>query len=150
MEEREAPGATIVHLFGPPPAVEGAPSEAPRKGFCWPHSPIIDKVSRLVTCKRCKSQLDPVDVLLQVADQHEDYVRMLEQTKTMRADLDQLRAEEKKIKARMKSHSRKDAEAAVAAERQKMVEQFREALSHARDVMRSGKRIQELLTGKRS
>lgn len=150
MTDPEAPGAVIVHLFGPPPAVEGAPEKKVRPGqFCWPHWPLIDKVSRLVTCKRCKSPLDPVDVLLEVAERHDEYVRMMDQTRTLRRELEQLHAEEKKVKARTRSHSRKDALAAVAAEREKMSEQLGRAVFHAREVARLGRLLEELVTGKR-
>jgi hypothetical protein len=139
----------IVHLFGPPPAVEGAPEKGPSDYTCYPHSPFIDRTSRVVRCKRCKTQLDPVDVLLQVADQHQDYVRMLEDTRTLRRDLEQMRIEEKKLKQRMQSHSRKDVGVAVAAEREKLLKQYSEVVTRAREIAHAGKRIEELITGKR-
>ena len=62
----------------------------------------------------------PVDVLIQVANRHREYVRMSEETRTLRAGLAQLQAEEKKVKARLKRHSKKDSEIAVAAERDRI------------------------------
>lgn len=138
----------LIHLFGEPPVIDGAPEEAPRKGFCWPHAPSVDKVSRLVTCKRCKSQLDPVDVLLQVADHYDDYVRLGKETSTMRTQLVELRAEEKRIKARMQSHSRKDADVAVSAERERWLESLRRIGGHTDEIARAARLIAKVI-GKR-
>lgn len=117
------PTGLLFHLFGPPPAVDEAPSVGERNWTCYPHAPTVDEVSRTVTCKRCKQQLDPIDVLIMVSRQHEQWTRLLEETSAMRKALEALKAEEKRVKQRTKSHGRKDAAEAVAAERAKLEQQ---------------------------
>jgi hypothetical protein len=124
-DEQPSPGGMVIHLFGPPPAVEGAPRiDRDSSGLCagadrvWhPHSPVVDKVARTVSCGVCKRALDPIDVLLEVAGRHEQWKRLTEEVRTMRGQLATLRDEETRTRARTKAHSRKDAVEAVEAER---------------------------------
>lgn len=134
-------GGIIVHLFGPPPAVDGAPAKAPRAAACYPHRPLVDDAARSVSCSMCKAPLDPIDVLLQVARRHDDWVRLGEETRTMRRDLESLRAEEKRVKARTRRHTRKDAVEAVAAERERLAE----IASRTDDIRKAAKRIDQLM-----
>jgi hypothetical protein len=140
-DDEPASGAIVVHLFGPPPAVDGAPAKAPRTGFCYPHRPLVDDAARTVSCTLCKAPLDPIDVLLQVARRYDDWVRIAEETRTMRRDLEALRAEEKRVKARTRLHARKDAVEAVAAERERLAE----IASRTDDIRRAAKRIDQLM-----
>lgn len=135
----------VVHLFGPPPAVEGAPEVAPRKGYCYPHRPILDEEMRAVSCGKCKAPLDLFDVLLLVSRRYDEWVRLAEETRTMRAEIEALRAEEKRVKARTKSHGRKEAAEAVAAERDKQTRARHEVLTRTNDIRRSLKRIEQLM-----
>ncbi len=138
----------VVHLFGPPPAVDGAPEKAPRQGFCYPHWPSVDEVSRLVTCRRCNSQLDPVDVLLEVSHRHADWVRLAEETRTMRKELNALKDEEGRVKARTRAASRKDATAAVEDERRKSLTRRLEIAGKARDIAALCKQLHKLALSK--
>lgn len=149
MPDEEKPRGLVIHLFGEPPEVEGTPETTGSARRCWPHAPLIDNQSRLVTCKRCNRQLDPVDVLLQVADRYDDYLRISTETSTMRKQLEELRAEEKRIKARMAAHSRKDAVAAVAEERERWQKRLYEIATRTAEVSRACKRIDQLIGVKR-
>lgn len=144
MTDDEQPlGGVIIHLFGPPPAVEGAPS-VDREGssLCssggqtWhQHSPVVDKVSRTVTCGACKRPLDAIDVLLEVASKHAQWNRLRDEVRSMRREVESLRAEEKRVKARTKSHARKDAVDAVDAERARH-DESRRIIAYTTDEMR--------------
>lgn len=138
-------GGTIIHLFGAPPAIEGTPEVVERKGFCYPHAPRVDKVSRTVTCAKCKQALDPVDVLLEVARNHDHWSALLNQTRTMRAELEALKAEEKRVKARTKSHRNKDAQEAIRAERQRSERKRAEMSVRVDDIRRALKRLDQLI-----
>jgi hypothetical protein len=133
----------VIHLFGPPPAIDGAPS-VERGKTCYPHSPVVDSVSRTVKCRRCEQQLDPVDVLITVSRQHEDYKRMLEETSTMRKQFAALEAEEKRVKARTKAASRKDAQAAVEEEREREGLRRQQTAEAAKEIARLSERILRL------
>jgi hypothetical protein len=141
----DEPGGTIIHMFGPPPAVEGAPVTAERKGFCYPHWPVINEELRTVSCRKCKAPLDPIAVLLEVSRKHNDWVRLGEETRTMRKDIEALKAEEKRVKARTQSHGRKDAAEAVAAERAKLAARYAEIACRTDDARRALKRIDQLI-----
>lgn len=137
-------GAIVIHLFGPPPAIEGAPEVVERTGFCYPHAPVLDKNARTVTCKRCKLRLDPFDVLLLVARDHDEWVRLKKESSAMRQELDAMKKEERRVKARTKSHRNKDAVEAVKAERLKDYKRRLEIRSRTDDVRRALKRIDQL------
>jgi hypothetical protein len=134
----------VIHLFGPPAAVDGAPAKAPRKGFCYPHHPILDEELRAVTCARCTAPLDPFDVLLLVARRHEEWKRVHEETATMRKQLAALQDEEKRVKARTKSHSRKDAAVAVEEEREREGLRRQQTADAAKEITRLSERILRL------
>lgn len=140
----------IIHLFGEPPAVEGAPEASSRYGDfqCYPHWPLVDRTSRTVNCKRCKKQLDPIDVLLDVASRAEQWQRAIAETTALRNEVVALKEEEKRVKARTKSHSRKDAEAAVAAERALEQDRRIEVLVRTDEARRALRRVDQLM-GKR-
>jgi len=140
----------IVHLFGEPPAVEGAPEQARKDWRCWPHSPIVDETSRTVTCKRCKTLLDPIDVLLQVASEHARWVQLGEEQRLLAQQVGQLKEEEKRVRARTKSHSRKDADEAVAAERARHEEQRLHVLTRTDEIRRCLARIDHLMGAPRT
>lgn len=137
-------GGLVIHLFGPPPAIEGAPEKAERTGFCYPHSPVLDEVSRTITCKRCKSPLDPFDVLLVVARDYEHWVSLKKESATMRAQLATLQTEEKRVKARTKTHRNKDARAAVADEKRKQLARCLELKEIGIDIRRKLQRVDAL------
>lgn len=135
-DDETLPGAIVIHLFGPPPAIDGAPTVEYRGGVCYPHAPLVSMTARTVTCKRCKEQLDPIDVLRQVARDHALWVRLHEETRTMRKEIEALKEEEKRVKARTKSASRKDAETAVQAERERSLESRRRIAYNADEAIR--------------
>jgi hypothetical protein len=138
----------VVHLFGPPPAVEGAPTSVRDRPFCW-HSPAVDRGARTVFCKRCKAPLDPIVVLADVADKHAEWQRLHDEVSAMRSELAGLRDEEKRVKARTKSHARKDAAAAAAAEREKLASAHAEIATRTDDIRRAVARIDALLGRRR-
>jgi hypothetical protein len=152
-DEKPAAGM-IIHLFGAPPAVDGAPTvnRERRSDICRrdegsfaPHAPLVDSHTRLVTCSRCKAPLDAFDVLLEVARRHEEWNRLSSESRTMRKEIEAMKAEEKRVKARTKSHARKDAASAVAAEREKLAEQHAEIACRTDDARRALKRIDQLI-----
>lgn len=151
-DDESRPGI-VLHLFGPPPAVDGAPSVARDGSLCpkgrngvWTHhAPLVDKVARTVSCANCERQLDPIDVLLEVARRHEDWTRLARESRTMRADLAAMQSEEKRVKARTKSAARKDAAAAAAAERAKLERELAEIACRTDDVRRAITRIDQLI-----
>lgn len=135
----------IIHLFGTPPAVEGAPEVEWRGTGCYPHAPLVDRALRSVSCRRCKANLDPIEVLLEVAHRHEEWNRLTSEVRTMRATVEALKAEEQRVKARTKSHARKDADEAVAAERAKLERQRAEIACRVDDARRALDRIDQLI-----
>lgn len=145
MSDETPPPGTLIHLFGPPPAVDGAPLVAQNGPFCFPHAPNVDNVSRSVSCRRCKATLDPFDVLLEVARRHEQWTRLIEETSTMRKQLAAMQAEEKLVKARTRSASRKDASEAVAAERAKQERARAELACRVDDIVRAARRIDQII-----
>jgi hypothetical protein len=135
----------VIHLFGEPPAVEGAPTVGDRDYKCHPHRPVVDPESRSVSCARCKRQLDPIDVLYDVARRHEQWQALGDELRTMRAAIAALQREEKRVRARTKSHDRKDANVAVANERQRQARIWVEVQSRTDDIRRHLKRIDQLM-----
>lgn len=135
----------VIRLFGPTPDPDGTPGVQQRTQFCYRHAPLLDKVSRTIQCDRCKQSLDAFDCLLQVAQDHDHWQRLLAESRTMRRELETLKAEEKRVKARTKSHRNKDAMAAVADERRKHVRRHAEMACRVDDVQRALKRLQQLI-----
>jgi hypothetical protein len=136
---------TVIHLFGEPPAVDGAPTIGERDYSCWPHQPVVDEQARAVSCARCKAALDPITVLMDVARRHQAYQSLVAEVRTMRANLEALKAEEGRVKARTRSAARKDATAAVAAERERQASATAEVQRRTDDIRHHLDRIDQLM-----
>lgn len=144
MTDEKPIGLNVIHLFGPPPAAEGALEVKWSGSRCYPHWPIVDRALRSVTCKRCKANLDPIDILLEVARRHEEWTRLSAESSTMRREIEALKAEEKRVKARTKSASRKDAQTAVEAERERDGLRRQQTFDAAKEIAELSLRIQRL------
>lgn len=111
---------------------------------CWSHAPVVDTNARTVRCNKCGADLDPIDVLAKVAhaNANRDYVHA--EVVALRKELESLKAEEKRVKARTRSHRNKDARAAVADEKRKQLLRCRELVDKTNDVRRALERIDQL------
>lgn len=94
----------------------------------------LDTASRTVRCTRCDTQLDAFQILLQYAQRERSWRYYDREAKQLYAEIDKLREEEKRIKARTRNAARKDAEAAVQAERERWRETRRKLAWYARDL----------------
>ena len=102
--------------------IHGKWPSIPRRQRCRHHAYEIDALARLVRCQSCGAELDAFKVLNEYATGERtfrDYRRM---TRLQSSRLEDLRAEEKRVKARTRNASRKDAGDAVAAERKRLAE----------------------------
>lgn len=96
--------------------------------FCVHSAYIVQQEQRIVTCKACRANLDPFDILLRRALRQSVSENVDDEIKKKRQRLQALDAEERRVKARVRTAKRKDAEAAVAAERAKAKENHGRAL----------------------
>jgi ElaB/YqjD/DUF883 family membrane-anchored ribosome-binding protein len=136
---------TVVHLFGPPPAADGVPVVQPRDWRCFKHSAVLDRTARTVTCSACNKSLDAFDLLADVADDFQRWTRLHAECRAMRTEIESLKAEEKRVKARTASHARKDAAAAVDAERERLSRNHFEIACRTDDARRALARIDQLI-----
>lgn len=74
----------------------------PHPDFCY-HRPVeVDENKRVVTCKLCGAVLDPIEVLLRLARGEERMLATTEKLRAMRAQIEVLKAEEVRVKARLR------------------------------------------------
>jgi hypothetical protein len=106
----------------------------------------IDAELRTVHCAKCQTQLDPLQVLLDYADGERSWRGWIRECDEKRRGLEQLREEERKVKARTKAASRKAAAAAVEAERERGERERITILQAARDIAASARRIERAVT----
>jgi hypothetical protein len=111
---------------------------------CWNHAPMVDAVNRTVTCKKCGAGLDPIDVLAKIAhaNANADYQR--NERRQLAEQVEQLKAEEKRVRARTKSHRNKDARGAVADEKRKQLARCLELKERTEEARRALERIDKL------
>lgn len=102
-------------------------------GGCWNHSPTVDPVNRKVHCGKCRAELDPIDVLATIAHANSNGQYLRAEVEKLRKELEALKAEEQRVKARTRNAARKDADFAVAAERQRTLEARRRCIDKARE-----------------
>lgn len=99
--------------------VFGSQTSVKYSGFCRHAQTEVDEGVRAVTCKSCGAVLDPFDVLLAYARRERSWHYWDAETRVAQKRVGELKAEERKIKARTKAASRKDAALAVEDERRK-------------------------------
>lgn len=146
--EEQAPEAThdnVRHVaFGQQSAVTD------RIYQCRHHSYKLDREQRTASCGACGAGLDLFQILLDYAH-GERLWRHWDSERRRKADeLAELKAEERKTKARLKNASRKEADAAVAAERVRTERERTEISDAARDITQLCRRIERLAQRRRT
>lgn len=128
--------------------VPGPPRQIKVKGhgyaFCRHVGTEVDAETRTVTCRQCGKTLDAFDVLLEYARKERTWQNWRDQQRAAAARVEQLKAEEKRVKARTKSASRKDSEQAVRDEQVRTEKMRFEVIQAARDVAALARRIEAL------
>lgn len=120
----------------------------PRHQQCRHTGTVVDEVARTVGCATCGAPLDPIQLLLEYA-RHERHWRHWEaEVGRCQTKLEELKAEERKVKARTKSASRKDSDEAVRAERERTFTARHDTIQLARDVGAISRRIEQLMSRK--
>ena len=143
-----APPDNVVRLtFGQQSEI--APTKT-GKGKCYHRGTFtLDEEERRVQC-HCGATLDAFTMLLRYANGELNWrcweLEMRETAKRVEA----LKAEERKVKARTKAASKKDADAAVAAERARSEKERFEIIQAARDIAASCRRIERITTRRRT
>lgn len=125
--------------------VFGSQTEVTRSGFCQHWQMEIDEGKRTLTCKTCGALLDPFDVHLQYARRERSWRYWDGQRKEAEQRVEELKAEEKRIKARMANASRKDANAAVMAERERWREKRQRLAWKAKEIEREAGELKRAL-----
>jgi len=112
-------------------------------GFCMHDSYTVAITKRQVVCNRCKAVLDPFEVVERWARRIAVRDNINEQIRDLRGKLEQLHAEEKRVKARLRGARKKDADAAVekalakfAEDRERAVGALRLSVATLEDAMR--------------
>lgn len=105
----------------------------------------VDKATRSVTCKGCKVALDAFDVLLEYANGERNWKHWLGESSKEQKKLHDAHEELLRVKARTRSHNRKDAETAVADERKRMHERLGHLSFKANEIVRMAMQIEREL-----
>lgn len=131
--------------------IPGARPQTSLKGysFCQHPRTELDESTRTVLCLDCGKTLDPFDVLVGYArlERRLQWSRGEERAADQRVAA--LKEEERKIKARTRAASRKDADAAVAADRARTERECIEITLKAREIAGLCGRIERLARAKR-
>lgn len=67
----------------------------------------VDEEARKVTCRDCERQLDPISVLLSFARKERNFQYTKESISSLRLEIDELKKEERRIKARIRTAKKK-------------------------------------------
>lgn len=112
----------------------GKQTELKRSGFCSHRQVVVDTSVRTVTCSTCGADLDAFTWVADYARQ-ERTLRHWEKEQQRHAKIvADLKDEEKRIKARTRNARRKDADVAVAEEREKWETRLGRAASDLREM----------------
>lgn len=94
----------------------------------------LDTESRTVSCVYCKKQLDAFDALVEIMRDERNALFAHQRYEEERKRVQELRNEEKKIKARIRNAKRKDADEALKAERERHALEMRRVLAQCSEV----------------
>ena len=111
---------------------------------CQHEQTIVDEVVRSVECGTCGAPLDAFQVLLEYARKERHWRHWQAEVSRCHNELAKLKEEERKVKARTKSHARKDALEAVRLEQLHTERMRLDIVQIARDVGAAAKRIEQL------
>ena len=132
------PDNVISVSFGEKTTVKDRTSDPSR---CFHRRYEVDDESRTIACRLCGKVVDAFSVLLEYANEGSRWEHARKRRRELSASVEALLKEEKLIKARLKSASRKDAKKAVADERAKLKEQQRRTAANAREIVLLAQRI---------
>ena len=130
----------VLGLDAPKPTIGYGPRDE-----CWRHEPEVQQLARKVVCKRCGTPLDPLDVLVSLT-RDAGYIDSLHhERKRLEARIAELKHDEKLTKARLKNANGKDAELAVAKERERLAEMHRTLAYKAEEIGNIADQVQAAL-----
>jgi len=120
------------------------------KGKCYHRGTFtLDEETRTVEC-HCGASLDAFTLLLQYANRERDWRYYDVERREAQKRLDELKAEERKTKSRLKNASRKDAEVAVAEERARGERERIQISEAVRDMTQLCRRLERLTQRRRT
>lgn len=108
---------------------------------------VVDLGLRTVRCSACAADLDAFSILAALTRQDGYLARREQEARKLGARVSFLKSEERKTKERLKNVTRKDADAAVAAERAKWEKRLRRIVHNAREVARLAGKIERAGSG---
>lgn len=117
---------------------------------CRHRSYKLDINDRTVNCGICGAQLDAYQVLLDYAHGERLWRHWDQERLQLMSKLDELKAEERKTKSRLKNASRKDAEVAVAEERARGERERIQMSEAVRDMAQLCRRLERLTQRRRT
>lgn len=104
--------------------IEATPRHESPAAYCRHQRLRVDARARTLKCSDCECDVDPFQALENFVLRERQLAQLSKEITEARQRLQALEAEEKRVKARTRQHSRKDAEAAVEAEREKHRQRF--------------------------
>lgn len=120
-----------------------------RPFHCSHHSYVVAPQDRTVRCGACGAQLEAFDVLLQYANKERRWRHWEAETFRKHEELAQLRAEERKAKARLKYALRGDPEFAATEERIRGERLRHQIIEATRDMSQTCRRLERLVQRRR-
>ncbi len=135
----DAPVAPVIHLDF------DRQSEIKHEKFCRHRKYLVHADTRTVSCATCGAPLEAFKVLLDYAQRERSWRHYDSEIRRATERLAELRAEERKVKARTKNATRKEADAAVEAERVRTERERMVAAELARDAGALCRRIDGLM-----
>ena len=112
--------------------------------FCSHDRSLVDVEERVVTCRDCGKTLDAFDRLLEYARGDREWQSREAECRDAAKRLAELKAEERRVKSRTASASRKDATAAVAHEQQATFVRRQAIAAKAKDIAELTRQIVRL------
>lgn len=125
--------------------VFGSQMTVAHSGHCQHRQMVVDESKRTIECQSCGAVLDPFDVHMQYARRERSWRYWDRERKQAEARVEELKAEEKRIKARMANASRKDADTAVQAERERWREKRQKLAWKAKEIEREAGELKRAL-----
>jgi hypothetical protein len=138
----DAPPDNVLHpTFGEP----GKQTEIKRNGaYCFHRQYDLDEGDKTVTCGRCGAPLEAFQVLLDYAHRERHWRYLDGEARDLEKKLAELKDEERRVKSRTASASRKDANAAVEHEQQATFVRRQAIADKAKDVAELARQIVRL------